>query len=64
MPELRSGYSGNREYKGAFGFGGDMMSRGERGKKAVKSLGLRLIGVMVGFILAMWLLDIMEEIDE
>lgn len=30
----------------------------------MKSLGLRLIGVMVGFILAMWLLDIMEEIDE
>lgn len=40
------------------------MSRGDRGKRAVKSLGLRLIGVMVGFILAMWLLDIMEEIDE
>lgn len=40
------------------------MSMGERGKKAVKSLGLRLIGVMVGFILAMWLLDIMEDFEE
>ena len=38
--------------------------RGERGKRAVKSLGLRLIGVMAGFILAMWLLDIMEELEE